>query len=255
MKKTFDELKKSKEKLLGTFIQSASPELVEIAGYAGFDFVVMDMEHSPFTMESTLHMIRAAEAADILPLVRVPKTSAVYVKKALDMGAAGIIFPNIDSAEEAEKAIHLSKFYPNGKRGACPGARANHYGESGIEYYAKANQETAVILLVESAEGIHNFDEILATSGISAVFLGPVDLSVSMGFQGDVTRREVEETIALMIQKANEKNIFVGVLSMNVTTAKKLYHTGADFVAFGIDTMLFYEKCKEVKKAVLPCHK
>jgi len=118
---------------LGTFIQSAAPEFVEAAAYAGFKFAAIDLEHTYYGIEKTAEMIRAGEAADLAMLVRVPALDAVWIKKSLDLGASGIIVPNIDTDKQAAEAVRLCRFTPSGIRGACPGVRANHYGAGGPE--------------------------------------------------------------------------------------------------------------------------
>lgn len=250
MKKSLGDLKSTGKNLLGIFIQSASPELVEIAGYTGFDFVVIDTEHSPTGIPQVVNLVRAAEAADILSLVRLPDINDGYIKKILDMGAAGIIVPNVGTAEQAERAVELSKFSPDGTRGACPGSRANQYGLATHEYYEKSNRETSVVVLVETAEAIRNFEEIISVPGIDAVFLGPVDLSVDMGFGGDVNNPIVLETLFRMIKIANTKGVFIGIMSMDVASAQMLFKKGVNFVVYGIDTLLFYDKCKETVEKI-----
>ena len=196
----FSELLKEQKPFLGTFVQSAAPEFVEASAYAGFRFAAIDLEHSYYSVEKMAELVRAGEAAGLSMLARVPALDAVWIKKSLDLGAAGVIVPNIDTAEQAAEAVRLSKFTPEGTRGACPGVRANHYGAGGPEYYEEANRSTAVIPLVESPEGVRNFDEILRVPGLTAVFLGPVDLSVAMGLKGDLSAPEVRQALLTMVE-------------------------------------------------------
>ena len=162
----FSSLFNENKPFLGTFIQTASPEFLEAAGYAGFRFAAIDLEHASYGTETLVHMIRAGEAAGMSMLARVPALDTVWIKKSLDMGASGIIVPNIDTPEQAAEAVRLCRFTPEGIRGACPGVRANRYGAGGSEYYRLANENTAVIPLVESAEGVRNFAEIVHTPGM-----------------------------------------------------------------------------------------
>jgi 2-keto-3-deoxy-L-rhamnonate aldolase RhmA len=166
------------------------------------------------------------------------------------MGCAGIVIPNIDTADEAAEAVRLCRFTPEGVRGACPGVRANRYGAGGSEYYETANRETAVIPLIESPEGVKNFEQILHTGGISAVFLGPIDLSVAMGRKGDVSAPEVTGALLDMVEKAKRAGVPVGALSMDPAFIQQLFDRGLDFLAYGIDTILMYRYCREIRKTV-----
>ena len=179
-------------------------------------------------------------------LARVSSLDAALIKKSLDMGASGIIVPNIDTPEQAAEAVALCRFTPDGIRGACPGVRANHYGAGGSEYYEKANKGTVVIPLIESPAGIENFDAILKVPGISAVFLGPIDLSVALGLKGDVNDPIVQKMLLTCVKKAKAARVPVGALSMDHQFIKELLNNGLDFLAYGIDTILMYDMCKEI---------
>ena len=243
---SFHSLLSGHKPFLGTFVQSGSPEFLEAAGYAGFRFAAVDLEHAYYGTETLVNLIRAGEAAGLSMLARVPALDAVWIKKSLDMGASGIIIPNIDTAEQASDAVRLCRFTPEGVRGACPGVRANRYGAGGPEYYADSNKNTAVIPLVESPAGVRNFSEIVRTPGISAVFLGPVDLSVSMGLRGDLGAPALMDYLCDMIRQAKDAKVPVGALGMDTAFIRRLFDEGLDFLAFGIDTILMYQKCKEI---------
>ena len=243
---SFLELLKNNKPFLGTFIQSGSPEFLEASAYAGFRFAAIDLEHAFYGTETLIHMIRAGEAAGLSVLARVPALDPVWIKKALDMGAAGIIIPNIDTAQQAEEAVRLCKFTPAGIRGACPGVRANRYGAGGPEYYAEANRNIAVIPLIESPEGVKNYDAILRVDGIASVFLGPVDLSVSLGLCGDLNAPEVKSMLLDMVRKAAAAGVPVGALGLDPDFIAELFSSGLNYLAYGIDTILMYQKCREL---------
>lgn len=243
---SFLDLLKNEKHFIGSFIQSGSPEFAEASAYAGFRFAAIDLEHTYYGMETAAGIIRAGEAAGLSMLVRVPAPEPVCIKKALDFGAAGIIAPNIDTPEQAAHLVELCRFTPEGIRGACPGVRANRYGAGGGEYYGEANRSVAVIPLVESPEGVKNFDAIVRTPGISAIFLGPVDLSVCMQKKGDISDPEVKSALIDMVHKANAAGVPVGALGMDPVFIKQLFAEGLDFLAYGIDTILMYRKCCEI---------
>ena len=148
--------------LTGVILQLPSEELAEILAHAGVDVIILDTEHSPTGYEKLVSLIRACETFGALAFVRVPSArDEAAIKRALDAGAGGIMIPNVDTAEDARRAVEYAKFPPLGRRGACPFVRANAYGgEDRTDFYAKANAETAIILLVESPEGIRNLPEI-----------------------------------------------------------------------------------------------
>ena len=235
---------------LGTFIQSGAPEFIEASAYAGFRFAAVDLEHTYYGVEKMAELVRAGEAAGLSMLARVPALDAVWIKKSLDLGTAGVIVPNIDTAAQAAEAVRLSKFTPDGCRGACPGVRANHYGAGGQSYYEEANRNTAVIALVESPEGVRNFSEILRVPGLTAVFLGPVDLSVAMGLKGDLSAPEVRRALLDMVEQANRAGVPVGALGLDPAFVRELFARGLNFLAYGIDTILMYQKCCEIRQSV-----
>ena len=239
LKRCFRELKKLDRKFIGTGIMIPTPEMVEIAGYAKFDFVIIDEEHTEFSSETSIGLVRAAEAAGIIPLLRVPEVSETYLKKALDTGASGVVVPNINSPEAARQAVYYSKFAPLGGRGACPCVRANQYGGGGNSYYEDANRDVAVIALVEGAEGMANFNKIIDVPGLDAIYIGPVDLSISMGLQGDVYHPRVVAAMEDMFAKAQAKGHIVGTYCSQIADAKKWLAKGADFIDFSTDTVMY----------------
>lgn len=138
MKKSFKELiRKNKEenkKFIGTFAHLPCEDTLEILGYAGFDFAIIDMEHSPIAKEESIRYIRAVETSEMIPMVRVPDVNdETAIRKVLDNGAAGVVIPGISTADMARQAVKYSKFFPEGKRGACPLVRANKYYVNGTD--------------------------------------------------------------------------------------------------------------------------
>lgn len=252
MKRRFSELKEAGRSFIGTGIMIPAPEMVEIAGYAKFDFVVIDEEHTQFESETAIDLVRAAEAADIIPIIRVPEVSEVYLKKALDTGVSAVVVPNITDREAAEKAVYYSRFAPIGGRGACPCVRANQFGKGDTCYYEEANRDVSVIALIEGAEGMKNFDEIIDVKGIDAIYIGPVDLSVSMGLQGDVYNPRVVEAMEKMIIKAQKKGHIVGTYCSEINDAKKWIGKGVNFIDYSTDSVMFMEKCQGIVSDLIP---
>ncbi|WP_420995870.1 HpcH/HpaI aldolase family protein [Cupriavidus sp. 30B13] len=175
---------------IGAFVQMACPEIVEVAGNAGYDYVWIDGEHGSFGLETAVQMIRAAEATGVTPMVRVPSHDPAGIAKTLDAGAMGVIVPQVATRAQAEAVVQAARYrntdWPQGKRGACPLIRATGHQTLDWKGYAKwANDNVMVWLLVETVEGLDNLEEILQVPGIDAIVLGAFDLAVSMGHDGD----------------------------------------------------------------------
>lgn len=180
------------ELALGAKVDLASPDIVEIVGAAGYDFVWIDCEHGAFDLETVVHMLRAADAAGVTPVVRVPSDAPSGIARALDAGAMGVIVPNVERAAQAEAVVRAARYQtaatPYGRRGACPRIRAARHQVGDWNTFADwSNSTTMVWVLVETAEGAARIEEIVAVPGIDAVMLGPFDLSVSLGYPGQTT--------------------------------------------------------------------
>ena len=195
---------------LGTWVQMASPEIVEAVGYQGYDFVIIDMEHGHFDFDTTHQMVRAADAGGITPVVRVPANQDSLILKALDMGAMGVLVPGISTKEQAVSAVRAAKYAPLGTRGACPWIRATQYNtENWVQHAQWSNEQTMIWLLVEGQEGVQNFDDILTVPNIDAMMLGPFDLSQSLGIPGQLDHPLLIKTLQGMVRKANARKIDV----------------------------------------------
>ena len=233
--------------LIGTLAHLPCKDTLEVLGYAGFDFVIIDTEHSAISAESSIDYIRAAESADLLPLVRVPELDdATAIRKVLDNGAAGIVVPGICTAEQAKQAVAMTEFAPEGTRGACPMVRANQFYVFGSnDHYLRSNMQTAVMLLVEGKKGIENFDEILKVPGVDAIFLGPVDMAVSMGYNGDPRHPAVVEQIKVMIKKSNKASIPIGTTAADAKGAAEWARIGVDFILVSCDLMMYVKQAND----------
>uniref|UniRef100_A0A7C3SKC6 HpcH/HpaI aldolase/citrate lyase domain-containing protein n=1 Tax=Thermofilum pendens TaxID=2269 RepID=A0A7C3SKC6_THEPE len=180
---------------LGAWVTIASPEVVEMLSLNGFDWLLFDMEHAPLDYQVLEYMLMAVRG-DATPLVRVPFNDPVYVKRVLDLGVAGILFPLINSAEDAKLAVKSTRYPPKGIRGVGP-RRAASYGLKTEEYFSRAD-EVLVIVQIETQEAVRNAQEILSVEGVSAFFIGPNDLSFSYGKRSwkEEPVRQAIETLA-----------------------------------------------------------
>lgn len=169
------------EILTGIILFTGSPMIAELAAAAGIDFVIIDMEHSALDLDRCAHVIRAADAAGITPLVRVPEVDAALIKKLLNLGAAGIVVPHASRAN-CEAALRAARYAPDGDRGVCTVVRSAGYAPGDwIGHAREANREVMVIPLLEEKEVLADFESLAAIPGLDVFFVGPTDLSISLG--------------------------------------------------------------------------
>ncbi|MFZ5644732.1 MAG: HpcH/HpaI aldolase family protein [Bacillota bacterium] len=197
MKKTVRSLLESGKKAIGVFIMYPFDTGVEVLKFAGVDFAIYDLEHEQLTISELLPMIRTSDACGMAAMVRVPDVNdESSIKKALDIGASGIMVPGVSNAEQARKAVSYSKYAPQGERGFCPFVRSNEYGFfADADYYRRKNDEVVVTIIIESIEGVKNMEEIVAVDGIDVVTMGAYDLSCALGIPGQVTHPSVMQTM------------------------------------------------------------
>lgn len=205
----------------GLILNCHAPALVEIAGYAGFDFVMIDCEHGPLEPAEVESMVRAAELAGIAPLVRVPSGEPHVALRVLDVGAAGVIVPRIESAATARRAIDSVFYPPVGQRGAAPSTRAAGYGVGMKfeDYLDAANRDLLVLPIIETPAGIAAVDEILALPEIKAIVVGPTDLAVAMGHGRD---RNAAEVVAAVRHVAERTRAHGKALVLPAATQDKM---------------------------------
>jgi len=182
---------------LGLIVNFAAPPMVDLAALMGFDFVMLDAEHGPLTPALVEPMLRSAELARIAPIVRVSTRTSDDILRYLDLGVTGIVFPNVESAEDAEEAVRSVRFPPRGTRGVAPNTNASGYGRQMPfrDYMALANETILAIPLIESGKGVDAIESILDVAGITAIGVGPMDLSASLGTPGDPSNPAVRAAI------------------------------------------------------------
>jgi 4-hydroxy-2-oxoheptanedioate aldolase len=231
--------------LLGTFVQTSDPTVVEILAWAGFDFVLVDCEHGPLSAESMKGLMVAASASGIVPIVRVKQNNSSLVMEPLDSGALGVQIPHIKSASDARNAVTFARFHPDGERGVNPHVRATHYRPEEFQSYMKwANENNLVVVQVEGVEGVDRIDDILSVEGIDVIFLGPYDLSQSTGVPGQVNHPAVEDRMKTVIQKAKSKGMAVGTFADNAEAARKWLQLGIQYMVIGYETRMLYQGAK-----------
>lgn len=219
-------------------------------GYAGLGFVILDMEHGPIGFETLRGHILAAEKSGLVPIVRVPGYDSDAIGKSLDLGAYGVQVPSVGSAEEASHVIREARFHPEGERGVCRFVRAADYGTADRnEYFSRAN-ECLVVLQIEGKEGLANFDEIVSVAGIDIIFIGPYDLSRSLGVPGDIENPIVVGEIEKLVSKAKEQNIVLGTFCDTVDQVVHWRDLGIAYLAYSVDINIFVQGIESVLNGV-----
>ena len=229
-------LLKGSKPLFGMFVGLASPAIVEMCGHAGFDFVILDNEHGPASIETTEHLIRAARCVNMIPIVRTVESDILRV---LDIGASGIQVPQVNTAEQARRIVAAAKYPPVGNRGAAFSPRAAGYGFFGGPAHAKASNEgIGVILMIETPEALGNLDEILAVPGIDVLFIGPNDLSFAMGHEGNQKHPEVIAAIDGAIKKIARSKVAAGLMTIPLEDQRKYAALGARYLTSQIAAVI-----------------
>jgi len=245
--KSIKERLKKGEFVVGPFMKSRDPAMVEIVGLAGFDFAILDMEHSALSIESVEDLIRMAQVRGIDSIVRVPEISESAISRPLDAGASGVLVPHVDTRKQAEDIVFLSKFSPLGERGMDVYARAADYSRLAKDIYLKeANRQTLLIIQIEGKKGVENLDDILMVKGLDAIFVGPYDLSQSLGVPGEIDHPRVIEKIKEVVRKVRKAGLSLGIYVDDVKTAKRWIDLGVQFIALLVDTVIFLQACQSL---------
>ena len=192
---TFKQRLREAKTLYGFFLGQPSPAVVEMIGWAGFDFVIIDMEHGPANLESLEHLLRAADSVGVAGLVRVADANAATTLHALDCGAAGILVPHVTTAEIARQIVQNAYYPPFGARGINSITRAGRHGLAGPSYLRTQVEHTAVLVMIEDKAALEHVEAIARVPGVDAVFVGPADLAASMGFPGEPRHPKVLEAL------------------------------------------------------------
>ncbi|MFZ0726242.1 MAG: aldolase/citrate lyase family protein [Desulfobacterales bacterium] len=221
---------------IGTIIGIPSPEIAEHVASCGFDWLFIDMEHGAIDILAIQRMLQAV-AGKMPCLVRVPALEEVWIKKSLDAGAGGIIVPHVNSADEAKRAVRFSKYPPLGGR-SIGLARAQGYGAAFASYLKDANSTVAVVLQIETLAAVEHIDEILGVDNVDALFIGPYDLSASMGLTGRVDDPAVVAAMATVRDRADAAGMPLGVFVASANEARLYIADGYKLVAVGTEMML-----------------
>jgi 4-hydroxy-2-oxoheptanedioate aldolase len=238
------------EAVLGTFVGADSVDLVEILGLSGFDFVILDMEHAPGTPQSIMGQMRAAEGKGMSVIARLPNIGRTTVLRALDTGISGILAPQVNDAEAARAFAGASLYPPLGCRGFA-GTRAAGYGFTSIpDYLAEANADLLRIVQCETEQAVRNIDAIAGTDHIDAIFVGPYDLSLSLGVPGDLFHPKMTESVDAVLAVCKKREKLTGIFVSTPEEAERRLEQGFTFLAYSMDTLIFSAAAKNIVNTV-----
>jgi 2-dehydro-3-deoxyglucarate aldolase len=236
---------------IGSWLQLNSPSAAEIMSQSGFEWLTVDMEHSVTSLETMQHLLQIIEGHNIVPLVRVGENNPDLIKRVMDAGAYGIIVPMINSADDAKKAVNAVKYPPQGTRGVGI-ARAQGYGRNFEGYASVINRESVVIVQIEHIDAVNNLEEIISVDGVDGCFIGPYDLSGSLGIPGNLTHIDVLAAVSEVERICRERKMPLGihVVDPDISLMNKYIQAGYTLLAFSSDMLLLEKICREKMAAL-----
>jgi len=227
----------ARQKTAGAWLGLGSPITAEILSLAGFDWLVIDMEHGAGDYMTMLGQFQAMNGSGVVPLVRVTGNDPFIIKRTLDAGALGVVVPDIQTREDAEAAYRAVKYHPMGVRGVSGNTRAGSYGiKNSNQLMDTANDRTMLIVQIESPQAVGNLDEILQVEGIDVFFIGPIDLGTSMGHFNNASHPEVKKTIVAIEKKVFGAGKVLGTVTSSWDQAQEKYARGYQFLSLMSET-------------------
>lgn len=225
----------AREWVCGTFLNLGSPVTTEIAGIAGFDWVLLDHEHGPGGEDTLLHQLHAAGSTPTFPIVRVAANEAPRFKRVLDQGAFGVMVPYVNTAEEAKAAVNAMRYPPRGIRGVAKFNRGAAFGADFDDYYAHAHERLLTVIQIETPAAVANVEEIAAVDGVDVVFVGPTDLSFNLGIPDQLESAKFKTALQQVSAAAKRNGKAAGILVHNASLVPMCRDLGYTFVALGSD--------------------
>lgn len=230
--------------LVSTLISFPCSEIVELLSKVDFDWLFIDGEHGPFDTLQMQHILQAA-SPQCPCIIRVPSHNSVSIKRALDIGAAGIIVPQINNTAQARAAVRAAKYPPLGNRGVGL-ARAHEYGISFSSYLEAADQETCVVIQAETRAAIDNIEDIVALEDIDAILIGPYDLSANLGYTGDVEHPEVLSAIEKVEHVCKQANVKLGYFGVDAQAVRPYIDRGFTLITVSVDSLLLLNSAQQL---------
>ncbi len=229
---------------LGAWLGSGSPATAEALGCAGFDFLVVDMEHTPIDPPQMIGILRAIAGTPAQAIVRPPWNDTVMVKRALDAGAQTLLLPFVQDAGEARRAVASTRYPPEGVRGVAGTHRGSRYGTV-ANYLKRASEELCVIVQIETLPALARLDEIAAVPGVDSIFIGPSDLSASMGHLGDIANPAVQENLAAAARACRRAGKPSGIIGPTPDMVARFIDYGYSWIAIGSDMGFMVGRAQE----------
>lgn len=240
---------------IGSFFKTSDACIIEVAGIAGFDFCVLDMEHGSNSFQQMGELIRASCFRGMSPIIRIPTITAENISKALDLGASGIQVPNVSHPDQIKEVIEYARFAPKGMRGVCRYVRAANFSDMNRSDYFKTSNNTLIIVQIEGLEGVSNIETILEQNGVDVLFIGPYDLSQSLGCLGDTKNELVTEKMKTICNLAASRNVVVGTFVESVKEAEYWINHGVKYICYSVDMGIILNSFKHATKelrSILP---
>ena len=236
---------------IGSWMSMGHVSIAEILASAGFDWVVIETEHTAIDVSEVLRLIIAIEGRGAIPLVRLAWNDPIQAKAVMDSGAAGVLVPMVNNKADAEQAVKSIKYPPLGYRGVGL-ARAQGYGEAFDEYVQSANRDSLLFVQIEHIEAVGNIDEILAVPGIDGTFIGPYDLSMSLGLVGQLSHPEVEAAKQRVLEATKARGLVPGIHLVHPDSAADeilgCVESGYRFIALGTDILFLGDSARQLHK-------
>ncbi|SIQ53742.1 HpcH/HpaI aldolase/citrate lyase family protein [Pseudacidovorax sp. RU35E] len=236
---------------LGTWLMSGAASTAEAMGRAGFDWLLVDLEHVPMDEKDTLAVLQAIAGTDACPVARLAANEAVLFKRALDLGAQTVMVPFVDSADAAARAVSYAKYPPQGVRGFAAVHRASGYGTA-RDYGQRANDSVFTIIQLETPQAVAALEEIAAVPGVDALFLGPGDLSANMGHIGNIAHPDVQAVIADVAKRCRAVGKPCGIVGPTPQMVGSFVQLGYDFVAVASDMGMMMRQATAFIEAIRP---
>jgi 2-keto-3-deoxy-L-rhamnonate aldolase RhmA len=242
------------EAVWGTFIfEYGSPAVPRIMKAAGWDYILIDTEHASFGMETVGNLLHVAAAVGLPAVVRVPEVQRSLLCRPLDAGALGVMVPRVESRVQAEQIVKYTRYFPMGDRGVALGTAHNAYQMvNGKRFIREANAELLIIVQIETQRGMERLDDILSVPGLSVAYLGPHDLSTSMGRPGDVGHPRVVEAITAFLHGCKRHGVIPGIWVDSIQDGRAWARRGARFMTYGADFSMVMERSKMVLESLRP---
>jgi len=230
---------------LGGWIMIGHPTIAELMGGEGFDWITVDLEHTPIDLQTFQNIAMALTGSGCDLLARLQGCDPAQTKRVLDAGASGIIVPMVNTRQEAEQAVSMARFPPEGTRGASF-ARGSGFGRDFRSYFDSHNDNVIVVVMLEHIKGVENADAILSTPSIDAAFIGPYDLSASMGRPGELDHPDVQAAQRRVLEACRRHNVAPGihVVAVNPAEVRRRIEEGFRFIACGLDTGFILHGCR-----------